>query len=362
MSETPRYGDPVLLKGNEAVCEGAIWAGCRYFFGYPITPQNQIPEYMSRRLPEVGGVFLQGESELASINMVYGAAAAGARAMTTSSSPGISLMMEGLSYLTGAELPCVVVNMSRGGPGLGNIGPAQSDYFQATRIGHGDMRMPVLVPWSVQEVYDFAAWAFDIADRLRSPVMVLADAVLGQMMESMRPRIDEPSPPPPKPWATTGAKGRERNIINSLYTTHDELEEVNQRIVARYDAVAPNILRWEETLTDDAEAILVAYGTSARVSRSALDRLRAKGIRAGLFRPITAKPFPYDRLRELSESARLVTAVEMSLGQMIEDVQLAVGDRAPVSFVGRTGGNIPSVTEVVTAIEQELAQKGGGAK
>jgi 2-oxoglutarate/2-oxoacid ferredoxin oxidoreductase subunit alpha len=359
---TAQYGEPLLVKGNEAVCEGAIWAGCRFFFGYPITPQNQIPEYMSRRLPEVGGTFLQGESELASISMVYGAASAGVRAMTTSSSPGISLMVEGLSYLVGSELPCVVVNMTRGGPGLGNIAAAQSDYFQATRMGHGDMRLITLAPWSVQEVYDHTAWAFDLADEARSPVIVLADAILGQMMESMRPRADQPPAPPAKPWATTGPKGRAPNVINSLYSAQDDLEAVNHRIRDRYEAVAAKALRWEETSTDDAEVLLVAFGTSARVCRTALDRLRARGIRAGLFRPVTVQPYPYARLRELSGTARLVLTVEMNMGQMVEDVRLAVGDRAPVEFLGRTGGNIPSVPEVVAAVENGLGARGGAGR
>ncbi len=356
---SPQHGDPLLLKGNEAVCEGAIWAGCRFFFGYPITPQNEIPEYMSKRLPEVGGTFLQGESELASINMVYGAASAGVRAMTTSSSPGISLMTEGISYLAASELPCVIVNMSRGGPGLGNIAAAQSDYLQATRMGHGDLRLITLAPWSVQEVYDFTAWAFDLADAARSPVIVLADAVLGQMMESMRPRADAPPPPPEKPWALTGAKGRAPNVINSLYSAPDDMETVNHRIRERHERVAREALRWEEIETEDAEVLLVAFGTSARVCRTVLDRLRARGVRAGLLRPITLLPYPAARLRELAGRMRLVLSVEMNMGQMVQDVELAVGDAAPVRFFGRTGGNIPSVPEVVAEVERLLGAGGG---
>ncbi len=357
-----QYGDPILVKGNEAVCEGAIWAGCRFFFGYPITPQNQIPEHMSRRLPEVGGVFLQGESELASINMVYGASAAGARVMTTSSSPGISLMTEGISYLYGSELPCVIVNMSRGGPGLGNIAAAQSDYWQAVRMGHGDVRIITIAPWSVQEIYDFVGWAFDVADLARAPVIVLADAVLGQMMESMRPRADSPPPPIAKPWATTGAKGRAKNIVNSLYSAPDDLEEINHRQDARYEEAAKAVLRWEEHRTEEADALLVAFGTSARVCQTAVGKLRDQGVRAGLLRPITVRPFPQARIRELAEGKKLVLSVEMNMGQMVEDVRLAVEGRAPVQFEGRTGGNIPTVGDVVRRVLEFVDPSKGGAR
>jgi len=352
---SPRYGEPVLMKGNEAVCEGAIWAGCRFFFGYPITPQNQIPEYMSRRLPEVGGVFLQGESELASISMVYGAASAGARVMTTSSSPGISLMIEGISYLYGSELPAVIVNVSRGGPGLGNISAAQSDYTQATHMGHGDISMVVLGPNSVQELYEMTAWAFDIADEARAPVMVLADAVLGQMMEPMRPREDAPPPPPSKPWATTGCAGRAPNVVNSLYTADDDLEALNVRVRDRYLRVADRICRCEETQADDADVLLVSFGTSSRVCETGVARLRSRGVRAGLLRPLTLRPFPSARLLELAGSVRVMLAVEMNLGQMLEDVRLAVQGRVRVDFLGRTGGNIPSVAAVAEAAERALA-------
>jgi 2-oxoglutarate ferredoxin oxidoreductase subunit alpha len=347
-----RYGEPTLVKGNEAICEGAIWGGCRYFFGYPITPQNQIPEYMSRRLPEVGGVFLQGESELASINMVYGASAAGARVMTTSSSPGISLMTEGISYLVASELPAVIVNVTRGGPGLGNIAAAQSDYNQATRMGHGDMPMIVFGPNSVQELYDHTAWAFQLADEARAPVLVLTDAVLGQMMEPMRPRIDEHPPAPDKPWATNGCKDREPNVVNSLYADHDDMETVNLRVRQRYTEVGKRCLRWAEHQTDDAELLLVAYGTSARVCETVVTRLREAGTKAGLLRPVTLRPFASERIGELAEQARRVAVVEMNMGQMVDDVRLAVNGRCPVSFIGRTGGNIPSVEEVLTAINE----------
>ena len=355
MSE-PQYGEPYLAKGNEAICEGAIWSGCRFFFGYPITPQNQIPEYMSRRLPEVGGVFLQGESELASINMVYGASASGARVMTTSSSPGISLMTEGISYLLASELPAVIVNVTRGGPGLGNIAAAQSDYNQATRMGHGDMPMIVLAPDSVQELYDHTGWAFELADAARAPVLVLADAILGQMMEPMRPRVDSPAPAPEKPWATNGCRGRAPNVINSLYSDPENMESVNMRVRARYEEVSKQCLRWAEHQAEDAEdLLLVAFGTSARVCESAVAHLRAGGTKAGLLRPITLRPFPSARLAALAGSCRRIVVVEMNLGQMVDDVRLAVEGRCPVEFVGRTGGNIPSVEEIVEAVASQAS-------
>lgn len=345
-----RYGEPELLKGNEAICEGAIWAGCRFFFGYPITPQNQIPEMMSRRMPEVGGAFVQGESELASISMVFGAAAAGVRAMTSSSSPGISLMQEGISYLAGAELPCVVVNVQRGGPGLGNIAGAQADYLQAVQSGHGDMRIPVYAPGSVQEMYDLMGEAFETADRNRSPVIVLADAMLGQMAEPMQRRVDEAPAPPAKPWALTGARGRPRNLLTSLYTLPDNLEAHNQEIDARYQALAPAICRAEEYRTDGADVLLVSYGISSRMCQTACDSLRERGIAAGLLRPVTLRPFPTERLAQLSEGARLVLVVEMSMGQLIYDVRLAVLGRCPVELLGRPGGNYSTAPDIVTRV------------
>jgi len=347
------HGGKILAKGNEALAQGAIDAGCRYFFGYPITPQNEVTNYMSRAMVEAGGVFLQAESEVAAINMVYGAAAAGKRAMTASSSPGISLKQEGISYIAGAELPCVIVNIVRGGPGLGNIAPAQTDYWQATRGGgHGDYRTLVLAPWSVQELYNLMGDAFDLADRYRSPVLVLADAVLGQMMEPIevtQSPIDPESLPTP-PWATTGAQGRPKNIVNSLYIIPEEQEVVCNRLEARYREAAQRDMHWETHGDDDAEIALVAYGTSARVCRSALEEAAGLGLRAQLLRPITLFPFPTDVVAALAERVRALLVVEMSLGQMVEDVRLAVNGRCPVEFFGRTGGMVPTPGEVTEAI------------
>ncbi|ACX52487.1 pyruvate flavodoxin/ferredoxin oxidoreductase domain protein [Ammonifex degensii KC4] len=341
----------VLMKGNEAFGEGAIRAGCRYFFGYPITPQSELPHYLARRLPEVGGVYLQAESEVAAINMVYGAAAAGARVMTSSSSPGISLMQEGISYLAGAELPCVIVNVMRGGPGLGNIAPAQSDYFQAVKGGgHGDYRLLCLAPSSVQEILDLMGLAFDLADKYRNPVMVLGDGILGQMMEPVElPPYSGELKLPPKPWATTGTAGRgTRNIINSLYIEPEELEEVNLRLKAKYRRMEEEEKRWETYLLEEAELVLVAFGTMARVARAAVERLREEGIAAGLIRPITLYPFPDAPFHAAFSRARAFLVVEMNLGQMVEDVRLAVEGRCPVHFYGRTGGVVPTVAEVVS--------------
>ncbi len=336
-----------LMKGNEAVCEGAIAAGGIYFFGYPITPQNEIPEYMSWRLPEVGGVFLQAESEVASINMLYGAASTGKRVITTSSSPGISLMQEGISYIATAELPCVIVNVQRGGPGLGNIAPAQSDYFQTTRGGgHGDYRTPALAPWSVHEMFTFTARAFDIADLYRTPTLVLSDGTLGQMMEP----VDLSDVPEPvhveKPWATTGTEGkRPRNVINSLWIVPEVMEEVNLRLQARYRQAALDLAgEWEGYFLDDAELVVVAYGVAARNAYTAVKQAREAGVKAGLFRPKFVYPYPYEALRFYLERAKAALAVEMSLGQMVEDVRLASEGRCPVFFWGRTAG-IPLAPE-----------------
>jgi len=352
-------GEVVLMKGNEAVGEAAIRAGCRFFFGYPITPQNEIPEYMSRRLPEVGGIFLQAESEVAAINMVYGAAAAGARVMTSSSSPGISLKQEGISYIAGAELPCLVVNMIRGGPGLGGIQPAQSDYFQATRGGgHGDYRVIVYGPESIQEMVNLTFVAFDAADRYRNPAMILGDGMLGQMMEPVEFPDVEPNPPE-KPWATTGWDGEgPRRIINSLYLKPDELEEHNMKIEEKYKEIRRNEVRYEEVGVDGADVVAVAYGTTSRIVRTAMDLAGEKGFKLGLLRPITLWPFPEEPFRKLAGKVKAFLAVEMSTGQMVEDVRLAVEGRAPVHFYGRTGGMVPTPREVLDAALR-IAREGG---
>jgi 2-oxoglutarate ferredoxin oxidoreductase subunit alpha len=352
-------GERILMRGNEAVVQAAIDAGCRAFFGYPITPQNQIPEEFSRLLPEVGGVFLQAESELAAINMVYGAAAAGVRAMTASSSPGISLKQEGISYLAESELPCVIVNIMRGGSGLGNIAPSQSDYFQATRGGgHGDYRTLVIAAWSVQELYDLTRQAFDLADQYLTPVLVLGDALLGQMMEPMvvPTEVVDPATLPPKPWATTGAKGRPHNVVNSLYIDPAKLEEVNARIQERYHR-AQREVRYAAEQLEEAEFAVVAYGTAARVASSAIQQARAEGIAVGLFRPITLYPFPHAAVAELAERVKALLVVELSLGQMVEDVRLAVEGRRSVQFLGRSGGVVMTPAEVLGRIRAVAGMK-----
>jgi len=345
--------DRVLMKGNEAIGEAAIAAGCRYFFGYPITPQSELPEFLSRRLPQVGGVFLQAESEVAAINMVYGAASTGARVMTSSSSPGISLKQEGISYLAASELPCVIVNIMRAGPGLGGIQPSQSDYFQATRGGgHGDYRTIVLAPASVQEIADLVIEGFELADHYRMPVMILGDGTLGQMMEPVRIDGTAKVKIQAKPWALTGKKGRARNIINSLNLDPEKLEMHNRKLEKRYQEIKERETRAERYLTDDAEIVVAAYGIVARVCKAAVDRARAEGIKAGLFRPITLWPFPDMELNEAAGRAGNVLAVEMSLGQMVEDVKLALNGRVPVSFYGRVGGVVPTVANVVEEIKK----------
>jgi len=342
----------VLMNGNEALGEGAIRGGCDCYFGYPITPQNELTAYMARHMPRLGRAFVQAESEVAAINMVYGAAAAGKRAMTSSSSPGISLKQEGISYIAGSELPAVIVNVQRGGPGLGNIDPSQADYFQATRGGgHGDYRCIVLAPGSVQEMHDFAVDAFEIADRYRNPVMILADGQLGQMMEPIIPR-DEAPPAPEKPWALTGADGREPNIIRSYYPRGGILETHNQQIQAKLQTAAEAEVRHETQQIDDAEIMLVAYGTSARLSGGAVRRARAEGIRAGLFRPRTLWPYPYQAIADHLDHVKKVLVVELSAGQMVEDVRLAVEGRAEVHFFGRMGGGVPTVPDILEQIRK----------
>lgn len=352
--------DKVLMKGNEAIAEAAIQVGCRYFFGYPITPQNEIPEYMAKRMPKVDGVYLQAESEVAAINMVYGAAGAGARVMTSSSSPGISLKQEGISYLVGSDLPCVIVNMVRGGPGLGGIQPAQSDYFQAVKGGaHGDYYLVVLAPNSIQEAVDLTMEAFDIADMYRTPVMILGDGMLGQMMEPVQFHQYKGRNLPEKDWATTGTKNaRKRNIINSLFIDPQELEDLNIERFKRYKRIQENEIKFESINCDDADVVLVAYGTTARIAKSAMSRAREEGLKVGLLRPITLWPFPVQAFQQTAKKAKAFLTVEMSMGQMVEDVRLAVNGEKPVYFYGRTGGMVPTPMAIV----EEIKKISGGEK
>jgi 2-oxoglutarate ferredoxin oxidoreductase subunit alpha len=343
----------ILMCGNEALAEAAILAGCDAYFGYPITPQNEITAYMSRRMPEENRVFVQTESELAAINMVFGASATGKRAMTSSSSPGISLMQEGISYLSGAELPAVVVNVMRGGPGLGNIAPSQADYFQATRGGgHGDYRTIVLGPSGVQEMVDCMPLAFDLADQYRMTVMVLADGILGQMMEPVVLEKKQGRELPPKDWALTGAKGRKQNIVRSLWLPEGVLEKLNNKLLDKYKQIEKNEVLCEQYEIDDAEIVLIAYGFSARIVRSAVGRAREEGIKAGWIRPITLWPFPAEQISKAADELRIFLVVEMSNGQMVEDVRLAVNGKSPVLFHGRPGGGIPTVDEILGLIRQ----------
>lgn len=335
----------VLMKGNEAIGAAAIAAGCKYFFGYPITPQSELPEYMSRELPKIGGVFLQAESEVAAINMVYGAAGSGARVMTSSSSPGIALKQEGITYIAGAELPCVIVNVVRGGPGLGSIQPAQSDYFQATRGGgNGDYRLLVYAPSDLQELADFMQLAFHKADFYRTPVMVMADGMIGQMMEPVDIKsLEYDEELPEKDWATTGTGGnRKPNIINSLYLAAEELENHNLRLQEKFKTIHDREQRWENLGLEDAEVVIVAYGTTARIAKTAIENLRQRGIKVGLIRPITLWPFPAEAFKELTDSTRDLLVAEMSMGQMTDDVKIVNEGRRGVHFVGRSGGMIPT--------------------
>lgn len=341
------------MCGNEALAESAIIAGLDAYFGYPITPQNEIPEYMSKRMPEEGRVFLQCESELASINMVYGAAATGKRVMTTSSSPGISLMQEGISYLAGAELPSVIVNIMRGGPGLGNIAPSQGDYFQATRGGgHGDYRTIVLAPSGVQELVDCMPLAFDLADQYRTPVLVLADGIIGQMMEPVVFNKNNRRKLPPKDWALTGADGREQNIIRSLWLKEGAVEQHNYDLQAKYREIEKNEVLCEQYEVDDAEIVVIAYGIAARIVRGAVNKARQEGIKVGWIRPITLWPFPTEQISKAAENFKIFLTVELSCGQMVDDVKLAVAGKAPVQFYGRPGGGVPTVEQVLDKIRQ----------
>ncbi len=346
-------GEKFLMKGNEAIAEAAIRNGCIHFFGYPITPQTEVSAYMSKVLPKIGGTFLQAESEIAAINMVLGAASCGVRAMTSSSSPGISLKSEGISYIAGSDLPCVILNVMRGGPGLGGIQPSQADYWQATRaLGHGDFQLLVFAPATVQEIVDLIGTAFDLADKYRMPALILADGILGQMMEPVEFPEKKEAPASAKPYATTGTRfgtpeARKPNIVNSLYLKPDQLEKTVVDRFARYEIVKANEVRVEEYLTEDADIVTVAYGATARVVRSAVEMAREEGIRAGLLRPITVWPFPEEAVARAAGHAKALLAVEMSMGQMVDDVRLAANGACPVSFFGRTGGIVPSPAEVL---------------
>jgi len=343
----------VLMKGNEAIAEAAIRAGCRHYFGYPITPQTEIAAYMAKKMPKIGGVFLQAESEIASINMVYGAAAAGVRVMTSSSSPGISLKAEGLSYIAGSDVPALVVNVQRGGPGLGGIQPSQSDYFQATKGGgHGDYRMIVLAPASVQEMASLTIKGFNLADKYLMTSMILADGTIGQMMEPISFE-DAEIEVYDKPWALTGTKGeRKHNVVNSLYLKPDELEVKNFERYDRYKIVEENEPMWEEYMMEDAEYCVVAFGIASRVAKNAVVAARAEGIKVGLIRPITLWPFPKTALAKAADQVKGFISVELSMGQMIDDIRLYTGCKKPVGLCNRCGGMIPSPDEVLDSIRK----------
>jgi 2-oxoglutarate ferredoxin oxidoreductase subunit alpha len=341
--------EKVLMKGNEAVAEAAVTAGCRHFFGYPITPQNELAAYMSARMPKVGGVYVQAESEIGAINMVYGASAAGIRCMTSSSSPGIALKAEGLSYLAGCDLPAVCVNVQRGGPGLGSIQPSQADYFISTKgAGHGDFHMITLAPNSVQEQYSFTIKAFDLADKYRMTVMLLTDGLLGQMMEPVEMADNVVPVETDKSWAVT--QGKETNVVNSLFLYPDELNASNNERFAKYRQVEENEQMFEGFMLDDAEIVVAAYGASSRVARNAISEARSRGIKAGLLRPITLWPFPKKAFVQAAEHARAFVCVEMSMGQMIEDVELAIRCRRPVTLCNRVGGIVPDPDMILNAI------------
>lgn len=350
--------EKVLMKGNEAIAEAAILAGCRHYFGYPITPQTEVAAYMSKKMPKIGGTFLQAESEIAAINMVYGVASTGKRAMTSSSSPGIALKTEGISYLAGADLPALIVNVQRGGPGLGGIQPSQSDYFLATRgPGHGDFHVLVFAPSSVQEMADLTSKAFELAEKYRMPAMLLADGTMGQMMEPVVlpdpvEKVEE------KPWAVTGTKGeREHNIINSLYLKPAELEQTNLDRFARYKVIEETECMWEEFMMDDAEICVVSTGITARVSRNAIVEARAQGIKVGMIRPITVWPFPKKPLQEAADKVKAFLSVELNMGQMQEDIELAIRCKKPVELCSRVGGMIPSPDEVLEAIKNLVGKE-----
>lgn len=349
----------ILMKGNDAIAEAAIQADCRFYAGYPITPQNEIPEYMSWRMPEVRGTFIQAESELSAVNMVFGASACGARAMTSSSSPGISLKQECISFLAGAELPAVIVNIQRGGPGLGNISASQADYFQAVKGGgHGDYRLLVYAPYNLQELWDLTMLAFDKADEYRNPVMILGDGILGQMMEPFVPTPYTKPELPEKTWALTGCKGRKPNVIKSLFMGEGELEQRNYMLQAKYQKMKEREVKFQSYNTHDAELIVVAFGIAARIATAAVRRLRSEGHgighRIGLFRPITLFPFPEKQISDLSDKNRRFIVVELNAGQMVEDVRLAVNGRSEVLFYGRPGGAIITPEELYERLLQSV--------
>ncbi len=348
--------EKTLMKGNEAIAEAAVRGGCRFFAGYPITPQNEIPEYLSARLPEVGGTFVQSESEVSAINMVYGAASAGARAMTSSSSPGISLKQEGISYIACGQIPCVIINMVRGGPGLGTIYPGQADYFQAVKGGgHGDYKLLVYTPATVQEAVDITYKSFEMADKYRIPVMILGDGTIGQMMEPVvLPEMKDPATFPSKEgWALTGCKNRPKNVMTTLDMDPDRLEAITDRLFDVYEQIRQNDVEYEEYMCDDAETIVVAYGIVSRVAKAAVNALRAKGQKVGLFRPITVSPYPDKALGALADKANVkkFLVAELSKGQMVEDVRLIVNGKKPVEFYGRTGGHVINTEELIEVIE-----------
>lgn len=350
-------GEIKFMKGNEALAESAIRAGMDGYFGYPITPQSEVVEYLAMEEPKHNYVLLQAESEVASINMVYGGAAAGKRCMTTTSSPGFSLMQEGISYIACAELPCVVVNIARGGPGLGTIQPSQGDYFQAVKGGgHGDYKMIVFAPNSVQEMVDFTYLAFDLADKYRTPAMILSDGAIGQMMEKviLPPQNTKTYD---KPWATVGKKpGKDRNHITSLYIKSEDMEKKNNILQAKYKEITENEIRYEEYKLDDADVVISSFGLTSRVCKKVVDLARAEGINVGLFRPITVWPFPYDAIAQHANKDRVkfFLSVEMNVGQMVEDVKLAVNGRKPVHFYGRQGGIMPTPEEILDVVKKHL--------
>lgn len=345
--------EKVLMKGNEALAEAAIMAGCRHYFGYPITPQTEVAAYMAKRMPKIGGTFLQAESEIAAINMVIGAASCGKRAMTSSSSPGISLKSEGISYLAGCEVPALIVNVQRGGPGLGGIQPSQSDYFQAVKGGgHGDYKLIVLAPASVQEMFSLTFKGFELADKYRMQTMILADGTMGQMMEPVSLDLEEVKTFD-KPWATTGTGTHEgRNIINSLSLSPVQLEEWNINRYERYKIVEKDEVMYEEYMTEDADICIVAFGIASRVCKNAINEARKKGIKVGMLRPITLWPFPKDALKKIAKTAKSFLSVELNMGQMIDDVKLAIDCTRPVYLCNRTGGVIMSPDEVLSKIDE----------